>query len=247
MTTDNVQLQIQKKARRRLIGALVFVTVAAAALLLAMDPEQSPSSSDPIISIPQKGEGETPLEIRMDTSPPPVTDAEDIPPPPAIPPAPVFTPNETASPPPSPSSPPSPPVAVIRPRPETPAAQTPSRPPAPSTPSTKAPTKAGSDADRAAAILAGRFPDHEVANNTAGNASAGNAPHIILIGAFSDAANVANLQKKLGELKIPVYTETLGEKTRVRAGPFTNRAAAEKAQQKMESIGIANTKIVPQS
>jgi DedD protein len=97
------------------------------------------------------------------------------------------------------------------------------------------------DAQRAAAILSGRMPGVAAAAPKA-NApvpAAGNGddkPHIILIGAYANQANVANLRKKLAELKIKSYTEPLGNKTRVRAGPFANRAEAEAALAKMQKI-----------
>ena len=65
---------------------------------------------------------------------------------------------------------------------------------------------------------------------------------MILIGAFSNPANVKQLQTKIGELGIKVYTEPLdspgGKKTRVRAGPFPNRAAADKALDRLKRIGV---------
>ena len=65
---------------------------------------------------------------------------------------------------------------------------------------------------------------------------------MILIGAFSNPANVKQLQTKIGELGIRVFTEPLdspqGKKTRVRAGPFTSREAADKALEKMKRIGV---------
>ena len=63
-----------------------------------------------------------------------------------------------------------------------------------------------------------------------------------MIGAFSNPANVKQLQTKIGELGIKVFTESLdspgGKKTRVRAGPFPNRDAAEKAAEKIKRIGV---------
>ena len=62
------------------------------------------------------------------------------------------------------------------------------------------------------------------------------------VGAFANPANVKQLQSKLGELSIPVFTEPLdtpdGRKTRVRAGPFGGREAAERALDKMKRIGV---------
>ncbi len=66
---------------------------------------------------------------------------------------------------------------------------------------------------------------------------------MILIGAFANPANVKQLQSKISELGIKTYTEALdspeGKKTRVRAGPFPNREAAEKALDKMKRIGVS--------
>ena len=92
---------------------------------------------------------------------------------------------------------------------------------------------AGGDSQRAAAILAGKHV--EAAAN-------GGGQFVILIGAFSNPANVKQLQTKIGELGIKVFTESLdspeGKKTRVRAGPFPNREAAEKAAEKIKRIGV---------
>ncbi|MBL0168606.1 MAG: SPOR domain-containing protein [Propionivibrio sp.] len=73
-------------------------------------------------------------------------------------------------------------------------------------------------------------------------ASSAGGQYVILIGAFSKPANVKQLQTKIGELGIRVYTEPLdspeGKKTRVRAGPFPNREAADKALDKLKRIGV---------
>ena len=50
------------------------------------------------------------------------------------------------------------------------------------------------------------------------------------------------MQTKIGELGVKVFTEPLdspgGKKTRVRAGPFDSREAADKALDKMKRIGV---------
>lgn len=61
---------------------------------------------------------------------------------------------------------------------------------------------------------------------------------VILIGAFSNEGNVKNLRNKLSEAGIKSYTEPLGDKTRVRAGPFNSRESAEKALQKMKGMSV---------
>ncbi|MBL8422458.1 MAG: SPOR domain-containing protein [Candidatus Accumulibacter phosphatis] len=66
--------------------------------------------------------------------------------------------------------------------------------------------------------------------------------HVILIGAFANPENVKQLQGKMGGLGVSTYTEMLnspdGAKTRVRAGPFPTREAADKALEKLKRSGI---------
>ena len=94
--------------------------------------------------------------------------------------------------------------------------------------------KPAPEAKRAQALLDGKSGESA--------AAAGDGPHVVLIGAFSNPGNVQTLQKKLGELGLKVYTESLdspqGKKTRVRAGPFPSREAAERAVARMKSIGV---------
>jgi DedD protein len=68
---------------------------------------------------------------------------------------------------------------------------------------------------------------------------------VVQLGAYKDDKNVRQLQAKLKELKLPVYTEKIesaqGARTRVRAGPFASRDAAEKAQARIEKVGVGGT------
>ena len=108
---------------------------------------------------------------------------------------------------------------------------------APEKPAEKPAVKeSAADAKRAAAILAGQGAMPEAAPAKAGE-------FVILIGAFANEGNVKILKSKLGELNIKTYTEPLdtpqGRKIRLRAGPFPNRDAAEKALEKMRRIGVS--------
>lgn len=98
------------------------------------------------------------------------------------------------------------------------------------------------EAQRAAAALAGRDVDDVVKKKPSAEKStaAKSGQYVILIGTFSNEANVKQLQSKLGDLGIRVFTESIesGKKTRVRAGPFASRDAAEKAAEKMKRIGV---------
>ena len=59
------------------------------------------------------------------------------------------------------------------------------------------------------------------------------------VGAF---ANPQSVIARLGEAKLPYYTEELaiakGKVTRVRAGPFASRDAADKAAEKLRGLGL---------
>lgn len=103
------------------------------------------------------------------------------------------------------------------------------------------PAPAEDDAQRAAAILAGQAAPSTSARNEGG--SHGEAgPHVILIGAYSNPGNVKQLREKLDEVGVRTYTEPLdspqGPKTRLRAGPFPSREAAERALEKMKRVGV---------
>lgn len=65
---------------------------------------------------------------------------------------------------------------------------------------------------------------------------------IVQLGAYQNAANVKQLTNKLKEMGLPSYTEKFdsaqGTRTRVRAGPFKSREAADKARLRITKIGI---------
>ena len=61
---------------------------------------------------------------------------------------------------------------------------------------------------------------------------------IVQAGAFSNANSALELQKKLTGMGIKAYIEKVGDKTRVRAGPYTTHAAADKVRKKLEAQGL---------
>jgi DedD protein len=218
---DDDQIELKKRARRRLIGALVFATAAAVVLPMVMDKEPPPAQPHIDLRIPAQDKGFVPPPAR-----------------PAVPSVAEPVPAQTAAEPPKavPAPPEAPKVAAVaKPEPpvaEAPAAKPEARPAPKAKPEAKPVAAAkGSEAQRAQAILNGQ----EVK-------PVAEAPHVVLIGAFANPGNVENLRKKLGELGIKVYTEPLdspqGKKTRVRAGPFPSRDAAEKAAARMKAIGV---------
>ena len=75
-------------------------------------------------------------------------------------------------------------------------------------------------------------------------AAASGEQWVVQLGAYRDQANVRNLTAKLKQQGYNFYTEALpspdgSTRTRVRAGPFPNREAAEKALEKMRGIGVS--------
>jgi DedD protein len=67
-------------------------------------------------------------------------------------------------------------------------------------------------------------------------------------GAYADPTGVV---EKLKEAKVPYYTESIaikgGTVTRVRAGPFASRAAAEKAFEQLKGLGLKPGNIAAKS
>jgi len=65
---------------------------------------------------------------------------------------------------------------------------------------------------------------------------------IVPLGAFTNPDNVKQVQDRAASAGIRSYTESVkgqqGEQTRVRAGPFASRDAAEKARDRLKSLGL---------
>jgi DedD protein len=243
MADNDAQLHLKKRARRRLVGAVFFVSVVAVVLPMVMDHEPRQAVQDVEIRIP--GQDEKPLAPKFAVAP-----VEKAPEKALEKPAPVAQPElkptarvlevvrdgETIEKAPEKLADKPAPKAESKPEkaPEKPAVK----------PAEKAPERLADksmdktraeEAKRAAAILAGQAGEAKPA------ATAGE--YLILIGAFSNEANVKTLKAKLAEEGIKNFTEPLdtpqGKKTRVRAGPFASREAAEKALQKMQRIGVS--------
>lgn len=217
------ELELKKRARRRLVGAVAFATLAAVVLPMVMDEAPPLSGQDIELKIPGQDQPARPL---LNAKPP----AAGLP---VAGQTPVAAEKPVAAP--SPAKPaeavPAKPVAAPPSKPaDAPSAKLPETPPAKPTPPVAA-KPAADDARRARAIL-----------DTGQTTADATGTYVVLIGAFANPANVKNLQTKLGQLGIRTYTEMLessqGRKTRVRAGPFPSREVAEQALEKMKKIGV---------
>lgn len=249
MEDNDIQLQVKKRARRRLVGAVFFASVIAVVLPVVMDQEPRQPVQDVEIRIPGQDEKpfapkfaaapvERPVEPRVEKA----VEKKAVEPPPPVE---------------SPVRPTARVLEVVRDKPaekpvekpvEKPAAKVdkpqdkkPQEKPAekPIEKSVEKPADKAKpeDAKRAAAILSGTPQQGEV------KASAKGGEHLVLIGAFASEENVRNLRAKLAEQGVKTFSEPLdtpqGKKTRVRAGPFASREAAEKALEKMKKVGVS--------
>lgn len=250
MDDNDAQLHLKKRARRRLVGAVFFVSVVAMVLPMVMDHEPRQAVQDVEIRIPGQDEKpfapkfavapverapekapEKPVVMPSDKAAPAVPVAPEVKPPveqAAKPTARVLEVLKDAK---TPDKPAEKPAQKLEKAPEKPAAKTLEKP---------AEKPKADDARRAAAILAGQSADAKAAD---GKPAAKGGEFLVLIGAFSNEANVKNLRDKLSEQGIKTFSEPLdtpqGKKTRVRAGPFPNREAADRALEKMHRIGVS--------
>lgn len=254
MEDNDAQLHLKKRARRRLVGAVFFVSVVAVVLPMVMDHEPRQSVQDVEIRIP--GQDEKPFAPKFASVP--VEKAAEKSVEKSVE-KPVVMPADKPA-----VTPPAPPEAKVQPEAaakptarvlevskdgkapdkvvETPAAKPEKAPEkTPAKPAEKPVEKPkADDAKRAAAILAGQSAEAKAAESKPA-AKAGE--YLVLIGAFANEANVKTLKTKLSEQGIKTFSEPLdtpqGKKTRVRAGPFPSREAAEKALEKMQRIGVS--------
>jgi DedD protein len=233
------ELQLKKRARRRLVGAIVLVTAVAVVLPMVLDSEPRPVSQNVDIQIPSPDSGEfKPKAIAV--APPPAAESAPIKGMPAVPKA-------------------DPQAATAK-------SSAPDAPKAAAATSTEAPAKAvtGGEAVDAkdtttkaapkepAKTAAAKEPSKEAAKpapkdqpKTAAkekDAASGSGVYVIQVAALADAARVKQLQKQLTAAGLKTYTESIatktGEITRVRAGPYATREAAESARTQLKKAGL---------
>jgi DedD protein len=211
---SDAQQELKRRARRRLIGAIALALAAVVLLPMVMDREPRPPAQDIQVRIPSQdaagGIASRMLAGKPSTPLPPVAVPES--------PAKATTPESAPE---STTAQPVPQPAAVKPAVAKPAAAT--------SAVTKADDKKQAPSARAEAALSG-------AGSDAG------AQWIVKLGAYKDGGNVKALVSKLKGMGLPSYTEQFssaqGPRTRVRAGPFATKEAAEKAQAKAKTIGV---------
>lgn len=227
---QDAQTELKRRARRRLIGASALALLAVVVLPMVMDHEPRPPAQDIQVRIPsQDGGGSGSIAARL------LPEKGPTPLPPSVETRPAVTPTPVEAPPvvkPEPKVEPKLEVkAVAKPEPKT----------SPAKPEKKAvdekkPADTGRTAEgvRAEAALSGA---------PAPAAAEAASQWVVQLGAYKDAANVKQLTARLKGMGVPSYTEKFdspqGPRTRVRAGPFATKEAAEKAQVRAKAIGVS--------
>jgi len=195
------ELQLKRRARRRLIGAIVLVTAIVVVLPMLLDTEPKPVSQDVAIRIPSPDAGTFNSKVTP-LAPKPEAKA------PAKP-----APQSKPQPKPAPEK-----LATAAPKPAAPK-------PAPAPEAVKAPAKAEPVKQAAPAPTK---PE--------------SMPYVVQVIALADAEKAKQMQARIAGGGIKSYTEVVktakGDVTRVRAGPFATREAAEKAREQLKAMGL---------
>jgi DedD protein len=93
---------------------------------------------------------------------------------------------------------------------------------------------------RARAALEGRNPPAPPSTPAAADAKVGR--FVVQVGAFTDANTLRDVRSKVEKLGMKTYTQSIdtdaGRRTRVRVGPFNNRAEAEAASTRLKAAGL---------
>ncbi|MDR0717009.1 MAG: SPOR domain-containing protein [Azoarcus sp.] len=222
-------LEIKKRARRRLVGAAALALLAVIVLPLAMDGEAPPPVPDMQVSIPERGE--TPPD-GADAGAVPGTESIDIEPdvdpgasPPPLPGAALSGSQLPASPDAASATPPSgaPGAAPAS------SAGSPESAPAGGKPAAKDAEDA--EAARALALLSGAAPDNRGASPDK------TGKFFVQVAAFNDAVKAVALASELKQQGYPVYTVAGNKVTRVRVGPLSGRREGERIVAKLKAEG----------
>ncbi len=222
-------LEEKKRARRRLLGAVVLALLAAVVLPLFLDSEPRKPVQDVQVEIqpreprdPARAEAQSPPESSANSSAAAAVVAETPPPKP-----------EAAQPGPEPAESGAPEIASK------------TKPAAAVTP----PPSAAKPRQGAEAVKAAGTAPKPTAVKTAPNGTSPERPFAVQIGAFASEKGAKEQLARARKAGLKAYTERLptpkGERIRVRVGPFKTREDAEKARVRLKAAGIDSAIIAP--
>jgi DedD protein len=184
------ELQLKRRARRRLIGAIVLVTAMVVVLPMVLDTEPVPVSQDITVRIPSPDAGAFTTKV-------------------APAPAPKVAETKAAKPQAEEMTAAAPEATKEKPKPAV-------------KPEAAKPAKAPAKTVKPASKAVGQF--------------------VVQVIALADPEKAQRMQQQIAAAGIKSYTEIVktakGDVTRVRAGPFPTREAAEKARDQLTSLGM---------
>lgn len=202
MPDSDQAVDLRRRARRRLIGAIALVLALVIVPPWIMDLEPRPVTTDLKVEIPTQ-------DTNRLKPPAAAAKAQEAAPVPA---------------PPQPQAPPATEAKPAAPEKPKPAAAKPTKKTETVARAAPAPAAKAADAKRAEAIL-----------NAEG--------FVVQLGVFADKENAKKLEARLAKAGVKHYAESVaatgGEQTRVRAGPFPTREAAEQAREQLKEMGLA--------
>ena len=222
------ELQLRKRARRRLIGAIALATIVAVFLPMALDHEPKSVNQDISIRIPSSSSDTFTSKLA------PMPDAKSVAKPASgTPVQPAKSVRGEA-----------PQAAAAAPAPK-PAAEAPSSPAADT--ASAPPKKPAAEQPKAQAKSVAKPPAKSApAPKAAANAQPA-APstggYVVQVAALNDAAKAKQMQEQIAAAGVKSYTEVVpianGQVTRVRAGPFASRDEAEKVRDQLKGMGLS--------
>lgn len=221
------ELQLRKRARRRLIGAIALVAMVAVFLPMALDHEPKPVNQDITIRIPSSSSGAFTSKLV------PMPDAKSVVKPASETPVQPATSGQGDAPK-AAAAPVAKPTAEV---PAAPAVDTKAAPP--KTPAAAQPKAQVQPVAKPAARSAPAPKAAEPAKPAATSAGS----YVVQVAALNDAGKAKQMQEQIAAAGVKSYTEVVpiakGQVTRVRAGPFASRDEAEKIRDKLKSMGLS--------
>jgi DedD protein len=215
MRGNDETLELRRRARRRLIGAIAVVLALVLIPPWVMDLEPKPVVTNLTVEIPKQQPGGLKLPAAPAGTPAKAPDAAAAP-----------GARSAAS------------EAIPRPPDVKPESGLPGERPNPAAPAPKAAVARAAPGDAA----------HKEAEAKRAEAILNADAFVVPLGAFANRENVKQLEAKLSKAGVKYFTETVGtpggEQTRVRAGPFPTKDAAEGARERLKTLGLSPGAVV---
>ena len=220
--TDSENIDLQKRSRRRLVGAAALALVAAVVLPMVMEDEPGFPVQEIHVSIPDRDADST-LAKPIGNRPQAAPGADFVPAPQEV------ASDDSEAPTDEIITPPVAPPAQTAQSSETPTSAVTAPAPKPTAPPTVTPAPSDESA-RVKAILDGKL---------ASNATTSDRAYVVQVGAFGEPTKAASLSGDLNKRGFTSYTERAGPVTRVRVGPFTSKEEADRAAERLRALNMS--------